>query len=111
MSRADVARQHEGGRAVRPTLEDVRAARFLTNRVQVQSLNQTQHVILVRRVADANLQPFGLWPAKSGTTLRRNVADNFKFAAQNSFTPKLFESAAILTSAPRKHDGGAEVRD
>lgn len=52
---ADVSSQHEGGRAVGPTLKNVWAAGFLTNSVQVQSFNQLQHMILIAGIAQANL--------------------------------------------------------
>jgi hypothetical protein len=77
MARADVAAEHEGGGAVRPTLEDIRAARFLTDRVQIQPLDQIEHMILIRRVADANLQPVGLAPRRSSRRRRRIIADDF----------------------------------
>ena len=35
MARARVTGQHKGRCAIRPTLEDVRAARFLTNGVEI----------------------------------------------------------------------------
>ena len=60
MARADVAAQHESRRAIRPALKDVRATRFLTNRVQIQPFDQLQDVVLIRRIAQTNLQPFGL---------------------------------------------------
>jgi hypothetical protein len=35
MACADIATQHEGGRAIRPTLKNVRTTSFLTDGVQV----------------------------------------------------------------------------
>src|SRR5687767_3171930 len=63
MTSADVAAEHERRRAVRPALKDVRATRFLTNGVQVEALNQFEHLVLIGRIAQTNAQPFGLWLA------------------------------------------------
>ena len=60
MARADIPAEHKGSSPVSPAFEDVRAPRFLTNRVQVQTLNQLQQMILVGRIAQTNAQPFGL---------------------------------------------------
>jgi hypothetical protein len=54
MPRANVASEHEGGRAIRPAFKNIRAARFLADRVKVQALDQLQHVVLIRRVAQTN---------------------------------------------------------
>src|SRR5690242_16176962 len=54
---ANVAAQHERRRAIRPALENVWALCFLTNRVQVQALDQLQQMILIRRIAQTNPQP------------------------------------------------------
>ena len=60
MACACVAAEHESGSPIRPALEDVWAARFLADSVKVQSFNKLQNMILIRRVAYANLEPFGL---------------------------------------------------
>src|SRR5205085_7510601 len=60
MARAGVAAEHERGGAIRPALEDVRAACLLTDRVQVQALDELQHVVLIRRIAQTYLQPLRL---------------------------------------------------
>jgi hypothetical protein len=78
--RANVAPKHEGRSAVGPTLKDVRTTSFLTDCVKIQTFDQLQHVLLIRRIAEADLQPFWLRLARSG------VADNAKFAAHSSFT-------------------------
>ena len=52
---ANVAAQHECCRAIGPTFEDVGTARLLADSVQVQPLNQFQHVILIGGVAQTNL--------------------------------------------------------
>src|SRR5436305_10966732 len=82
VARADVAREHEGRRPIRPALEDVWAFRLLTNSVQVQAFDQLEHMILIRRIAQANLQPFRLG-------LSRFVADDFKFACQIYYSKTL----------------------
>src|SRR6185436_16225059 len=64
--RANVSTQHERGGAIRPALEDVWAPRFLADRVQVQTLNQLQQMVLIRRIAKANPQPLRLWLAWFG---------------------------------------------
>ncbi len=61
MTRADVAAEHERRGAIRPALKNVRAARFLTNGVQVEALDQFENLVLIRRIAQTNPQPFGLW--------------------------------------------------
>jgi len=61
MTRADVAAEHERRRPIIPALEDVRTTRFLTNSVQVQALDQFEHLVLIGRIAKADAQPFGLW--------------------------------------------------
>ena len=78
MPRADVAAEHERRGAIRPALKNVWATGFLANSVQVQALDQLQYVVLVRRVAQTNLQPLWLW-----LTGRRVVADYSEFARQN----------------------------
>jgi len=55
VARANVAAQHECCGAIGPTFEDVGTARLLADRVQVQPLNQFQHVILVGRIAQTDL--------------------------------------------------------
>jgi hypothetical protein len=77
----DVAAQHEGGRTVGPALKDVGALRFLTNRVQVQALDQLEQVVLVRRITQTNAEPLGLW-------LTWFLVENVKFAGQ-SISPLL----------------------
>ena len=61
VTRADIAAEHKGSSAVSPALKDVWTLCFLTNRVQVQALNQLQQVILVGRIAQTNPQPFRFW--------------------------------------------------
>jgi hypothetical protein len=78
VARADVAAQHESGSAIRPALKNVRALRFLTNRVQVESLDQLEQMVLIRRVTQPNAQPFGLW-------LTRLLVENVKFAGQSIY--------------------------
>jgi hypothetical protein len=75
MTRTDVATEHERGGAIRPALKDVRTLGFLTNRVQVQTLDQLEQMVLVRRIAQTNPQPFGLW-------LTRFLVENLKLAGQ-----------------------------
>ena len=77
MARAGIAAEHKRRRFVRPAFKNVWAARFLANRVQVQALDQLQHVVLVRRIAQTNLQPLRLRLAGF-----RKVADYSEFARQ-----------------------------
>ena len=60
MASADVAAQHERRRAIGPALKNVRALRFLADRVQIQTLDQLEQMILVRRIAELDTQPFRL---------------------------------------------------
>ena len=85
MPRANVAAEHERGRAIGPAFEDVWATRFLADGVQVQTFDQLQHLVLVSRVAETDAQPFGL-----GLTDLLIVTDYSEFAGQ------LFTSAGIL---------------
>jgi hypothetical protein len=55
VTRANVTAEHEGCGAIGPALENVWAARLLADRVQIKTLNQLQHVILIGRIAQANL--------------------------------------------------------
>ena len=61
MTRADVAAEHERRGAIRPAFEDVWTARFLAHGVEVESFDQLQNVVLVRRIAETDPEPFGLW--------------------------------------------------
>src|SRR5215213_1352797 len=85
VARADVAAKHESGGAIRPALENVWAARFLADGVQVESFDQLQHLVLVGWVAQTDAQPFGL-----GLTNLLIVTDYSEFAGQ------LFTSERIL---------------
>ena|SRR5436853_4629159 len=66
VARADIAAEHERCRPIRPAFENIRALRFLTNRVQIQALNQLEQMILVRRIAQTNPQPFGFRLTRPG---------------------------------------------
>lgn len=55
MASADVASQHERRRAIRPAFENIRAAGFLTDGVEIQALNQLENVVLVGRIAQTDL--------------------------------------------------------
>lgn len=85
MARADIAAEHERGGAIRPAFENVRATRFLANGVQVEAFDQLQHLVLTRRVAQADAKPFGF-----RLTDLLIVADYTEFAGQ------LFTSGGIL---------------
>jgi hypothetical protein len=78
VARANIAAEHEGGGTIRPAFEDVGAVRFLTNSMKVQTLDQLQDVILIRRIAQTNLQPLRLWQTRLWA-----VSYYSKFARQN----------------------------
>ena len=59
-ARADVAENHEGRRAVIPALADVRALRFLADRVQLEAAHQPLQPQIARRSRRADLQPLRL---------------------------------------------------
>ena len=61
MTGADVAAEHERGCSVRPALENVGATRFLANCVQIEALDQFEHLVLVGWIAQPDAQPFRLW--------------------------------------------------
>lgn len=65
MPGAGIAAEHECCRFIRPALENVRAFRFLTNGVKIQTFNKIKNLVLVGRVTEFDLQPIGLfqlWP-------------------------------------------------
>src|SRR5438552_17518983 len=82
VTRAAIAGQHEGCSAIGPAVEDVRTFCFLTNRVQVQALNQVEQMVLIGWIAQTNPQPLGFRLTWFGV-------QNLKFAGQESFTLKL----------------------
>ena len=75
---ADITAQHEGCSTVSPALEDVWTPCLLTDRVQVQTLNQLKQMILIRRIAQANPEPLRFW-------LTRLNVQNLKFAGHVYF--------------------------
>src|SRR5437868_5260960 len=75
MTGTDVAAQHKGRSPISPALEDVWAPCFLTNRMQIQALNQVEQMVLIGWIAQTNPQPSGFWLTRFGV-------QNLKFAAQ-----------------------------
>jgi hypothetical protein len=61
---ADIAEDHEGRRAVRPALADVRALRFFTHRMQVQIAHQALEPEIRGGTGRTHLQPVGLRDAR-----------------------------------------------
>ncbi len=59
-TRADIAQDHEGGRAVVPALADVGTMRLFANRVQAEAAHQPLQTLVVRRARRAHLEPFRL---------------------------------------------------
>jgi len=91
---ADVSAEHERRRPIRPTLKNVRTARFLTNGVKVQAVYELEHMILICRIAQPNLEPLRLWLARLGI-----VGDYSKFAGQDVYFLNLLLNKEILASA------------
>ena len=92
MTRANVAAEHERRGAIGPTLKYVRTTCFLTNRVQIESFDQLQHLVLIRRIAQADAKPFGL-----------RLADLLVVADYSEFAGQLITSGRILhTDAERQ---------
>jgi len=58
VARADVPAEHERRRPVRPALKNVRTTRFLTNGVEIQALDQFEHLVLIGGIAEPDAQPF-----------------------------------------------------
>src|SRR5205085_4823287 len=109
MARAGVAAEHEGRGAIRPALEDVRAARLLTDRVQVQAFDELQHVVLICRIAEPNLQPFRLRLAWLW------IIDDSQFAShsnslQTDLTLQLFYHSGRRIVARATNDAREHVR-
>jgi hypothetical protein len=95
VTRADVAAEHERGGAIGPTLENVWAARFLADGVQVKTFDQLQHLVLIGRVAEADAQPFGL-----GLTDLLIVADYSEFAGQLFTSGRILQYKVIIMLIP-----------
>src|SRR5205085_3225761 len=85
VARADVAREHEGRSVVGPALEDVWTLGLLADSVQVQAFYKLENVVLIRRVAQTNLQPLRLRLARA---CARDVDDS-QFAAQSLLLQKI----------------------
>src|SRR5689334_12491071 len=77
MPSANISGQHERGRAIRPTFEDVGTTCFLTNSVKVQTLNKLQNVVLISWIAETDAQPL-----RFRLTHFLIVAHYWKFAGQ-----------------------------
>jgi hypothetical protein len=77
MPGANIAAEHERRGAIRPALENIGTTRFLTDRVQVESFDQLQHLVLIGWVTQTDAQPFGFW-----LTDLLIVADYSEFAGQ-----------------------------
>ena len=75
---ADVTAQHESCGAIGPTFENVWATRLLAYCVKIQTFDQLEHMVLVRRVTQSNPEPLGF-----GLTRFRIVADYSKFSGQS----------------------------
>jgi len=91
MACADVAAEHEGGCAIGPAFKNVWTARFLADGVQIETFDQLQDLVLIRRVTQADAQPFGLW-----------LADLLIVADYTEFAGQLFTSARILRVLARR---------
>ena len=77
MTRADIAAEHESGSAIGPAFKDIWAACFLADRVQVETFDQLQHLVLVGRIAQPDAKPF-----RFGLPDFLVVADYSEFAGQ-----------------------------
>ena len=87
MARADVTTQHERCGAIGPTLKNVWATRLLAYGVKIQTLNQLEQVVLIRRIAQANAQPirFGLTRFRvQDSKFARQVMVDLSFAKHSS---------------------------
>src|SRR4051794_27684849 len=60
VSRADVAKDHERGRAMLPAFADVGAVRFLANRMQVEVAHQLLQAKILGAAGGTDLEPAGL---------------------------------------------------
>ena len=76
MSGANVTAQHERRRAIGPAFENVWTTCFLANCMQVQAVDQLEHVVLIRRITQADLEPFRLGLPRLG------ISNYSKFAGQ-----------------------------
>ena len=81
---ADIPGQHKSCRAIGPALENVRTPCFLTNRVQIQSFDQLEQMVLVGGIAQTDTEPLGLW-------LTWFVVKDLEFAGQ-FLLPQLMKS-------------------
>src|SRR5437867_3297139 len=105
MASANVSAQHKCRRAIRPAFENVRALRFLTDCVEIQSLNQLQQMVLIRGVAKTNLEPIGFWLTRCGV-------ENSKFAGQGSYLNLSLQkhSSIRVSDSASKHQSCAILR-
>jgi hypothetical protein len=95
MARANIAAQHERGGAVGPTFKNIRAARFLANCVQVESFDQLQDIVLVRRITQPDAKPFGL-----------GLADFLVITDYTEFAGQLITSEKILHADGKRREPG-----
>jgi hypothetical protein len=62
ITRAHVAHQHEGGRAMRKAFADIRTARFLANRMQLELAENRLGPKVLRRNRRAHFDPVRMLP-------------------------------------------------
>ena len=96
MTRANITAEHERGGAIGPALKNVGTARFLTDGVEVESLDQLQHLVLIGRVAQTDAQPLGL-----GLTDFLIVADYTEFAGQLITSEGILRALGSGRKSPR----------
>ncbi len=97
MTRADIAAKHESRSPIGPTLKNVWTTGFLADGVQVESFDQLQHLILVRRITQTDAKPFGF-----GLTYLLIVTDYTEFAGQLITSCKDFTWFGCQTEMGRK---------
>src|ERR1700752_2047220 len=85
VARADISAEHEGRGPIGPAFENIGTTRFLTDAVQIESLDQLRPLFLIGRVTQAEAQAFGL-----------RLTDLLIIADFSEFAGQLFTSGGIL---------------
>src|SRR5207253_25502 len=102
---------HERRRPRAPALENIRAARFLADRVQGQVVHQARHRKLIEIARDADLEPGG---AVAGAAVEReaahcNLISNSSSASRSSLQ-RILSYASTNVNQPKSSCSSASMR-
>jgi hypothetical protein len=104
---ANVTAEHESSCAIGPTFENVRTTRFLADGVQIETFDQLQHVVLIRRIAQTDAKPFRL-----GLADLLVIADYTEFAGQWITSKGILRGKGFLAQRRKdaKEDSASPLR-